>query len=124
MLTVDPRPGGYRAAFTLSPDLSILPDHFSYAPILPGICIVQSVLISAAMAAGQDDLQMLALKNAKLLQPILPGETVQIDADTSEADGRITVKAKITGNGKRRAEISLMASKVAAKAAAPEALPA
>ena len=110
MLKVEPRNGGFRAFFKVSPDLSIFPDHFSYSQILPGVCLIQAVLLSGAMAMRLDDLHLVALKNAKLLQPILPGEQVQIDADTTTGpDGRITIKARITGGEKRRAEFSLTA---------------
>jgi 3-hydroxymyristoyl/3-hydroxydecanoyl-(acyl carrier protein) dehydratase len=120
MLSVSPRTGGYQAVFALTKELSILPDHFSYAPILPGICIVQAVLLSGAMAVGVDDLRMLSLKNAKLLHPILPGETVLIDADSApNHNGQIAIRAKITGDGKRRAEISLIAMPVTAAEAVP-----
>jgi len=110
MLKVEPRAGGFRASFKISPDLSIFPDHFSYSQILPGVCLIQAVLLSGAMSQGMDDLRLVAVKNAKLLQPILPGEEVLIDADVATAlDGQITIKAKITGAEKRRAEISLTA---------------
>lgn len=110
MLTVEPREGGYRALFKVRGDLAILPDHFSYGQILPGVCLVQAVLLSGAISLGLGDLHMTAMKNAKLLHPILPGEEVLIDADTaSGAEGQISIKAKITGGEKRRAEISLVA---------------
>ncbi len=110
MLKVETRTGGFRAFFNVSPTLSILPDHFSYSQILPGVCLMQAVLLSCAMARGLDDLRLVALKNAKLMQPILPGEEVVIDADViSLPDGQISIKAKIGGGEKRRAEMSLTA---------------
>ena len=110
MLTVEPRPGGFQAVFKVGHDLSILPDHFPYAQILPGICLIQAVLLSCAMSQGLEDMHLTTLKNAKLLQPILPGDEVLIDADTAAgSNGEITIKTRITGNGKRRAEFSLIA---------------
>jgi 3-hydroxymyristoyl/3-hydroxydecanoyl-(acyl carrier protein) dehydratase len=110
MLKVEPRAGGFRATLSVAKDLSILPDHFPGAPILPGMCLVQAVLLAAAMIAGVDDLRLVVLKNAKLVGPIFPGEQVIIDADTTTApDGQITIKAKVFGDEKRRAEISLIA---------------
>jgi 3-hydroxymyristoyl/3-hydroxydecanoyl-(acyl carrier protein) dehydratase len=52
MLRVTPREGGFRAVFQVSADLQILPDHFRDAPLLPGVCMVQAVLLAWAEAAG------------------------------------------------------------------------
>jgi len=110
MLTVQPRPGGFTAAFKLAADLSILPDHFSNAPILPGVCLVQAVLIGGAIAQGHTNLRLTKLKNAKLMHPIRPGDQVHIEAETTvDPTGQIGIKAKVTGGEKRCAEISLLA---------------
>jgi len=75
-----------------------------------GFALFQAVLISCAMSQGLENMHLTMLKNAKMLQPVLPGDEVLIDADTGAgSDGQITIKAKITGNGKRRAEFSLIA---------------
>ena len=110
MLQVEPRDGGYRATLTVDKDFSILPDHFRNSPILPGVCMVQAVLLGAATALGQSDLRMRVLKNAKLMQPVKPGETIFMDANiTRMTDGDITIKATLTCNDRRCAEISLLA---------------
>src|SRR2546430_778798 len=46
MLRVEPRAGGFRARFTVGPDLAILPDHFRDSAILPGVCMVQAELLA------------------------------------------------------------------------------
>ncbi len=110
MLAVEARPGGFRATLSLRADLSILADHFANAPILPGMCLVQAVLVAAAIAADQPNLQLAVLKNAKLMQPIFPGEQVLIDADMAlDPQGQFIIKAKVTGDAKRRADVSLTA---------------
>lgn len=111
MLSVEPRAGGFRAVLNVARDLSILPDHFAGAPILPAVCLIQAILLAAASAHGYAELRLTALKNAKLVGPIFPGDQVIIDADTTlGSDGQITIKAKVTGNQKRRAEISMIAA--------------
>jgi len=111
MLSVEPRAGGFRAVLNVAADLSILPDHFAGAPILPAVCLIQAILLAAASACGDADLRLTTLKNAKLVGPIFPGDQVIIDADTNQvSDGQITIKAKVTGNQKRRAEISMVAA--------------
>lgn len=114
MLEVEPRDGGFRATLAVAADLSIFPDHFPDAPILPGMCLVQAVLLAGAMAQNLPDLRLVLLKNAKLVGPIFPGEQVAIDADlTVDAAGEMTIKARVTGDGKRKAEVSLIAASVA-----------
>jgi 3-hydroxymyristoyl/3-hydroxydecanoyl-(acyl carrier protein) dehydratase len=120
MLRVTPREGGFRAVFQVSADLQVLPDHFRDAPLLPGVCMVQAVLLAGAEAAGASDLRLLRLKTAKMMQPVLPGEEITIDADTIiDPAGDISIKARLFGSERRRAEFSLLARPVAAHASVP-----
>jgi len=120
MLHVAPREGGFRAVFNVSADLQLLPDHFRDAPLLPGVCMVQAVLLAGAEAAGSFDLRLVRLKNAKMVQPVLPGEEIMIDAETTvDPSGNIAIKARLFGGERRRAEFSLVARPTAAPATAP-----
>jgi 3-hydroxymyristoyl/3-hydroxydecanoyl-(acyl carrier protein) dehydratase len=113
MLSVEPRAGGFRATLNVAADLSILPDHFTGAPILPAVCLIQAILLAGASAHGHDELRLITLKNAKLVGPIFPADLVVIDADTSSVfNGQITIKAKVTCDQKRRAEVSLTAAPI------------
>jgi 3-hydroxyacyl-[acyl-carrier-protein] dehydratase len=114
MIRVEPREGGFRALFDVGAGLSVLPDHFPNRPILPGICMIQAVLLAGAERQGIADLRMHAMKNAKWLQPIGPGQQVVIDADmTPSGDGVFHIKAKLSAEGKRCAEFSLLARGIA-----------
>ena len=115
MLRVTPREGGFRAVFQVRDDLEVLPDHFRDAPLLPGVCMVQAVLLAGAEAIGAPDLRLLRLKTAKMMQPVLPGEEIVIDADTiTDPTGNIAIKARLLGAERRRAEFSLIARPVMA----------
>ncbi|HEY8750419.1 MAG TPA: hypothetical protein VIM11_20715 [Tepidisphaeraceae bacterium] len=111
MLQVQPREGGFSATFKVGLDLAILPDHFRDAPILPGVCMVQAVLLAAARATNAPDLKMRVLKNAKIMRPIRPGDQVQINGDiTTNPQGDIAIKASfITEAGQRCADFSIIA---------------
>jgi 3-hydroxymyristoyl/3-hydroxydecanoyl-(acyl carrier protein) dehydratase len=123
MLHVTSREGGFRAVFQVRADLQILPDHFRDAPLLPGVCMVQAVLLAGAEAAGASDLRLVRLKTAKMMQPILPGKEIIIEADTSsDAFGNISIKARLFGGERRRAEFSLVARPVAASVPAQEGI--
>jgi 3-hydroxymyristoyl/3-hydroxydecanoyl-(acyl carrier protein) dehydratase len=120
MIQVQPREGGFRALFNVGPELSVLPDHFPNRPILPGICMIQAVLLAGARQLSIPDLRMIALKNAKWLQPIAPAQQVVIEADmTPTTDGDFHIKAKLSAEGKRCAEFSLLARAVSIAEGAP-----
>jgi 3-hydroxymyristoyl/3-hydroxydecanoyl-(acyl carrier protein) dehydratase len=121
MLQLDPRDGGFTATLDVDAALSVLPDHFRDQPILPGICLVQAVLLAAAQRQGVGDLRVRVLKNMKLMQPVRPGDRVNIDADITEtSDGGLAIKARLTMADRKCAEISLIAARAeAGKAATP-----
>jgi 3-hydroxymyristoyl/3-hydroxydecanoyl-(acyl carrier protein) dehydratase len=118
MLQVEPREGGFTAAFKVGADLAILCDHFRDAPILPGVCMVQAVLLAAANALGLPDLTMRVLKNAKITRPVRPGDQVQISGEmTTSPQGDITIKASFTTeSGQRCADFSIIARPLAPSA--------
>lgn len=119
MLTAESREGGFRARFRLDPGFSLLPDHFASQPILPGICMLQAVLLAGASVRQVPDLHLSRLKNSKLLQPVRPGDEVLIDADmTDEGDGDLSIRARLSVADQKRAEFSLIARCAAAGAPA------
>jgi 3-hydroxymyristoyl/3-hydroxydecanoyl-(acyl carrier protein) dehydratase len=110
MLQMEPREGGFGAVLDVDAALSVFPDHFRNQPILPGICLVQAVLLGAAERQGVDELRIRVLKNLKLMQPIRPGDRVTIEAEiTPTADGDFAIKARLAMAERRCAEISLIA---------------
>jgi 3-hydroxymyristoyl/3-hydroxydecanoyl-(acyl carrier protein) dehydratase len=110
MLQIDARDGGFTATLNVDAALSVLPDHFRDQPILPGICLVQAVLLAAAQRQGVEELRIRTLKNMKLMQPIRPGDRVNIDADITDApDGALAIKTRLTMADRKCAEISLIA---------------
>ncbi|MGD0463271.1 MAG: hypothetical protein ABSB74_12370 [Tepidisphaeraceae bacterium] len=116
MLRVEERDGGFRAWFDVDPNLSVLPDHFPNRPILPGICMVQAVLLAGAARQGVAELRVRLLKNAKWLQPVEPGQQVVIDAEMIPVnDGDFHIKAKLSVAGGRCAEFSLVVRPVLAE---------
>jgi 3-hydroxymyristoyl/3-hydroxydecanoyl-(acyl carrier protein) dehydratase len=118
MLQVEKRTGGFRAALEVDANLSVLPDHFSDGPILPGICLVQAVLLAGAVSGGVDELRIRVLKTLKLMQPVRPGQRVVIDAEMTPAGGSdLAIKAKLSVGDRRCAEMSLVAFAAAEGAA-------
>ncbi len=110
MLRVENREAGFHAVLKVDRSLSVLDDHFPNHPILPGICMIQAVLLAAARRQGVDELHVRSMRNAKLMLPVRPGDEMVIDAQMTPApDGTVAIKAKLTLAEKRCAEFSLVA---------------
>jgi 3-hydroxymyristoyl/3-hydroxydecanoyl-(acyl carrier protein) dehydratase len=119
MLQVEKRMGGFGAVLDVDANLSVLPDHFSDGPILPGICLVHAVLLAGAQTRGVEELRIRVLKNLKLMLPVRPGQRVAIDAEMTPAGGNdLAIKAKLSVGDQRCAEISLVAYGAAAEGTA------
>src|SRR5580692_12796125 len=73
MLKVEPREGGFGAVLVVDGKLSVFPDHFPDQAILPGICLVHSVLLAGAQSQGLEELRIRLLKNLKFMQAVRPG---------------------------------------------------
>ncbi len=110
MLKLERREGGFGAVLAVDGKLPIFPDHFPDQAILPGICLVQAVLLAGAASQGLEELRIRVLKNLKFMQPVRPGQSVSIDAQmTPVGDGDFAIKAKLSVEDKRCAEVSLVA---------------
>lgn len=111
MLKLEQREGGFGAVLVVDGNLSVFPDHFPDQAILPGICLVQAVLLAGAKFEGVEELRIRTLKNLKFMQPVRPGDRVSIEAQMSPAsEGGFAIKAKLSVEDRRCAEISLIAS--------------
>ena len=54
-----------------------LPGHFPGNPVVPGVVILDEVI--HALAQWQPQLQVVGFNTVKFLQPLLPGETFNIE---------------------------------------------
>lgn len=118
MVTVATENDSYHAVLTVSPDLSVLKDHFEHQPILPGVCMVQVALMGASCVTGGGNgehthapsLSLISVKNAKMVHPIFPGNVVDFHGQVKQLeDGSWQIKTKLTMGETRVAELSLIA---------------
>ncbi len=108
MLTCQPSPTGFRALLKVDPGFMLFPDHFPGQPVLPGICLVQAVLLAGEAWLGSAVLRLGTLKRAKFLGIVEPGDEIVIQASaTRHDDGSVQIKADLSRTGKRIAQISL-----------------
>jgi 3-hydroxymyristoyl/3-hydroxydecanoyl-(acyl carrier protein) dehydratase len=94
----------------------VLSDHFQGFPLLPGICMIQAVVLAGAIRQDMPDLCVRRLKHAKFTQPVRPGDQLIIEAEMSaDAAGEFTIKASLSIGDRRCAEISFVAGVEAAE---------
>lgn len=81
--------------------------HFPGKPVLPGVCLVQTVVVLAEQARGAA-CRVQEIVSAKFFLPVLPDTPVELHAGgAEEAAGTFLFKAQITGGGKKMAELAL-----------------
>jgi 3-hydroxyacyl-[acyl-carrier-protein] dehydratase len=101
-------PDAFVATLTIPADLEILAGHFPGNPVLPGVCLLQLVLVAAEMHFSRGPLRLLQVGSAKFLAPVLPEQAVTIDGQCTPAEnGRLAIRATVTAAGRRAAVISL-----------------
>jgi len=76
--------------------------HFSGRPVLPGVCLVQAVLVAAEQALGKK-LELAEIVLTKFFAVVLPDEKLNT---TLNADEKM-IRAKISRGEDRVAEIRL-----------------
>ena len=118
-MQVEPRESGFRATLRIAPDFMLFPDHFAAGPILPGICLIQALLLAGAQSQRVDSLRLCHVKRAKFQAPAQAGDVVEIDAETTgNGNGEIGIRATLLTQGKKLAQISLVAKAEATSAGA------
>ena len=106
------------AEFTLSGKEDFLRGHFPGAPILPGVILVEAAAQLAGVVAQSDplvaplaDLKLTAIRNAKILGAVIPGEIVTLRAEVAgRMKNLIQATASADVNGRRVLETSITLS--------------
>ena len=80
------------ARFTIAPSHPALAGHFPGRPIVPGVVVLEEVLVAALAAAGRP-LALLSVPQVKFMAPLLPGVEAEIALETSAATVRFAVTA-------------------------------
>ncbi len=99
--------------FIYPPSITGFQGHFPGAPILPGVCLLQSLRIGLEQA-WRVPLRLVEVANTKFIAPTRPGEKLLFTVcEKSRGDGIISTKAKITRDGERVAELSVKLKEIA-----------
>ena len=81
--------------------------HFRDDPILPGVCLLQSLRLGLE-TAWSTRLKITKILRAKFVAPVHPGDTIRFAVtETSRTPGAVSTKAKVTCGEQRVAELSV-----------------
>lgn len=94
--------------FTLQGDEAFLPGHFPGQPIMPGVLMIEAAAQLAGVVAQSDPdipplpgLKLTAIRQAKILGTLRPGETLKLRAEiTGRMNHLIHASASADVNGK------------------------
>lgn len=75
----------FRCETRIEPDHPCLAGHFPGQPVVPAVLLLDEV--NEALRTRLGNLRLLGLPNAKFLQPIAPGVTIQIELIADVAAG-------------------------------------
>ena len=94
--------GSFSAEFSFPETFIGFDGHFPGQPVLPGVCLIQAVLVAAQQATGRN-LELSEVVLAKFIAVVLPGEQVRA---ACKVDAEM-VRAKLSRGEDRVAEIRL-----------------
>ena len=93
--------------FLYPPSFTGFQGHFPGDPILPGVCILQSLRMGLE-EAWRIPLRLLEVGNAKFIVPTRPGDKLLYTVrESARDDVSVSTKTKVTRDGERVAEFSV-----------------
>jgi 3-hydroxymyristoyl/3-hydroxydecanoyl-(acyl carrier protein) dehydratase len=101
--------GEIGATFTLGPDFSGFKGHFPGNPVLPGVCMVQAMLVLLAAHKMGSPVTLKRIVSAKWFAPVKPGAVLRF-ACRLRKDKLIetAIRAHITCGETKVADLSLL----------------
>ncbi len=95
------------AEFCLTPDFAGFQGHFDGRPILPGICIMEAVLIAADEALDGRRLRIREIKSAKFFSPVMPDMAVRMEVHVERAEDGYCLRAVLNSGGSKMCRMTL-----------------
>ncbi len=101
--------GNYRATFLFPRSFIGFQGHFPGNPILPGVCMIQSLLV-LCQTRHKRRLILKEIVSAKFYTGIGPGERIEVSCrERSLEEEDIQIFARVASGGKRVAELKIVA---------------
>jgi 3-hydroxymyristoyl/3-hydroxydecanoyl-(acyl carrier protein) dehydratase len=100
--------GDSSAVFSFSPEFSGFKGHFPGNPVLPGVCLIQAVLVLLA-EQKRTPVTLKRIVSAKWFAPVKPGAELLIAChERKDALVETAVRAHVTCGGTKVADLSLL----------------
>ena len=107
-LTRTAEDGGFSASLALPDSFVGFQGHFPGNPVVPGVCLVQAVLLAAERVLGKP-VRLDEVKVAKFFSPLLAGQVAEIVGNVAAVGATAEVAATLTSAGRKVAHVSLRA---------------
>ena len=101
--------GGFSASLVLPDSFVGFQGHFPGSPVVPGVCLIQAVLVAAERVLGKP-LRLDEVKVAKFFSPLLAGQAAEIAGSVVASGANVEVAATFTSAGRKVAHVSLRAT--------------
>jgi len=96
------------AEFSLPADFIGFQGHFEGQPILPGVGMIEAVVVVGELALG-NSLKITKIERAKFFAPVSPNMTVTMNVRIETLDDGYRLKAEMESGEQKTAKISLLA---------------
>lgn len=83
---------GIEMSFAVHPTAPVFTGHYPHFPLLPGVFTLDAVHQAVLRHAG-DDLRLTDIRSVRFQAPVLPGDTLTVEAAVKEVDGARDVRA-------------------------------
>jgi 3-hydroxymyristoyl/3-hydroxydecanoyl-(acyl carrier protein) dehydratase len=81
------------ASVTFLPEDPLFRGHFEEEPILPGVALIDAVVVLVSRAMGKT-MRLKKLSYVKFFQIVKPGQPIQLSFDWSQKEGYVKVQAR------------------------------
>ncbi len=95
------------ATFRFRPDQAVFRGHFPGQPLLPGVFQIELTLVAFAAVLGRP-CRLVAVRKAKFLKPVVPGDLLTLEAVVADVEGRQEVRATLLVDGLPVAKLILL----------------
>lgn len=98
----------FRAAMALPPEFAGFRGHFPGSPVLPGVCLLASVILAAEVSLRKP-LRITQIRSAKFFSPVGPNERIEIRGSVNAKQTPHAVKGDVVCGDRKVAKVLLFA---------------
>jgi 3-hydroxyacyl-[acyl-carrier-protein] dehydratase len=96
-----------RAEIAVDPDDPVFTGHYPGFPVLPGVYLVEFADQAVRLCLGDDPARLVAIERCRFLQPVYPGDRLELEIALSAAGGELRSTASMRTAAGPVAEVRL-----------------